>query len=155
VTCAHPVLMEAWAASEDRFDYDQVAPVFHRLTGSTRDPLSRRWFADVIAKASPLTTPHSARVGLATELWAAGVGVDDIMAVGRWSSLAALMYVIGVLEDQVKATDRVGTSGALRYVDGDLRRAGFSPGQFAPAQAPCASATVWNGIVGRLAPSEE
>jgi hypothetical protein len=103
--------------------------VFHKLAGVKgviRTALARSWFVDVIRAAAPGTSPHSARVGAATEMWAARVPLRDIMAVGRWTSTAAVMYVISTLEAQVEATDRIGSCGALQFSDGDLRRAGFA-----------------------------
>lgn len=146
VTCAHPLLVRAWAAFERRLDYYDNTPVFHRLSGSSRDPLSRSWFATVIREAAPGTTPHSARVGLATELWAAGKSLDVIMAAGRWTSPAAVLYVIGSLEDQVAATRDIG-SAHLAYSGDDLRRMGMSPSQFAARHhAPSTDSKQWAAI---------
>ena len=126
VSCAHPLLMRIWCAFVATVPQLKRGLVFTRLSGSTRDALSRDWFAGVIRAAAPGTTPHSARVGAATELWAARVPLREIMAVGRWSSPAAVLYIISTLESQIAATDAIGSAGALSISDGDLRRAGLS-----------------------------
>ena len=154
VTCAHPLLVEAWGAFEARHDYYDRTTIFHRRPGpqGTRDPLSRNWFAGVVAAAAPGTTPHSCRVGLASEMWAAKCSIEEIMSAGRWSSVAALMYVIGCLEDQVRASDRIG-SNSLRMVDGDLRRGGFSPNEADALRGPLGpkgDATLWASIARRV-----
>jgi hypothetical protein len=137
--------MRAWTAFERVADYYEGVPVFHRLSGSTRDALSRRWFAAVILAAAPGTVPHSARVGLATELWAAGRSIDVIMAAGRWTSAAAVLYVIGSLEDQVSATRAIGAG--LVYTGDDLRRLGVSPDQFrVHGGSPTLDCRIWASI---------
>ena len=149
VSCGHPLLMRAWRVFEAKTEYYEGKRLFHRMNGSTRDPLSRAWFAGVIAAAAPGTTPHSARVGLATELWAAGKSIDVIMAAGRWTSPAAVLYVIGALEDQVAATRAIGAG--LAYADGDLRRIGTSPEQFSGARpALAADVAAWGRIAGAI-----
>jgi integrase len=149
VACAHPLLIRAWSTFEKFFDYFDNTPVFHRVSGSTRDPLSRTWFADVIRAAAPGTTPHSARVGLATELWAAGKSIDVIMTAGRWTSAAAVLYVVGALEDQAAATRAIGDG--LVYTGEDLRRIGASPEQFADHRnCPISSPSQWAPIAAAL-----
>jgi integrase len=148
VTCGHPLLMRAWDAFEAVTDYFDGVPVFHALRGSTRDPLSRRWFSEVIKAIAPAAVPHSARVGLATEMWAAGASVQDIMTAGRWTSATAVMYVIGSLEGQVQATRKIG--GGLVYSGGDLRRLGVSPDRMRPDQRPKASAMTWARIASQV-----
>ena len=151
VTCAHPVLMRVWDAFVRAVKLVKGAPVFHRLVGSTRDALSRSWFATVIGAAAPGTSPHSARVGAASEMWAARVSLREIMAVGRWTSTAAVMYIISTLESQVEATDRIGSNGALRFSGGDLRRAGFA---VLPDLAH-ASPDAWEGILSGVQLAED
>lgn len=142
VSCGHPLLIRAWHRFEQIHDYFDDTPVFHATRGRTRDPLSRRWFADVIKGFSPSSVPHSARVGLATELWAAGASVEDIMAAGRWTSATAVMYVIGSLEGQVEATRKIGHG--LSYDGNDLRRLGASPDKFPQRHRPLS--TGWSAI---------
>lgn len=84
--------------------------------GSTAEPLGEKWLAKVVADAVPgagLTT-HSGRVGFATEAWAAGASLQAIMSVGRWRSLAALLYVIGDVDERVKTSKLIGTAGLTR-----------------------------------------
>lgn len=153
VTCGHDLLMEAWAFFEEYHDFHPGAPVFHRTPGprGTRDKLSRDWFANLVAAAAPKATPHSCRVGLATEMWAAGRSIEEVMSVGRWSSVAALLYVVGALEDQVKATDAIGSAGALRMSNGDLRKAGMTPGAgLRGPGGPSACSKAWNRIAARV-----
>lgn len=147
VTCGHPLLTRAWETFEAFWDYFDSTTVFHTRRGSTLDPLSRKWFADIVARAAPSATPHSARVGLATEMWAAGASIEDIMAAGRWTSPTAVMYVIGSLEGQVQATRTIGTG--LVYSGNDLRRLGASPAHFTPASRPRCDAQQWAAIASR------
>ena len=151
VTCAHPLLLRAFEAFEAVTDYFDGVPVFHQLRGSTRDPLSRNWFDTVIKKVSPSAVPHSARVGLATELWAAGASIEDIMTAGRWTSATAVMYVIGSLEGQVQATRKIGSG--LVYSGKDIRDLGASPDKMQPRHRPSASNNKWRAIA-RAAESE-
>jgi integrase len=96
-------------------------PLLPRLSGDRQQPLTRDWFAKVIRGIAPSAVPHSVRVGAATEMWAAGVPLSRIMAVGRWTSTAALLYVIGSLEGQVAATDALG-NGALSFRSDSLHQ---------------------------------
>ena len=150
VSCAHPLLMRIWTAFTAAVPLPKKGFVFHRLSGATRDALSREWFAGVIASAAPGTTPHSARVGAATEMWAAKVPLRDIMAVGRWSSPAAVLYIISTLESQVAATDAIGSEGALSISNGDLRRAGLA----VLSDTASASAERWEAILQGLGVDE-
>lgn len=150
VTCAHEDLTTAWRLFEEKVEYYEGVPIFHALRGSTRDPLSRAWFAAVVARAAPQATPHSCRVGCATEMWAAGVQVADIMAHGRWTSVAAVLYIVGVMEDQVRASDAIGSAGKLIYAGADLRKVGLGACQ----PAPGADAGRWADILAAL-PLEE
>ena len=146
VASAHELLIEAWAVFEEHIDYYDNIPLFHALRGSTRDPLSRAWFAGVVARAAPGVTPHSCRVGCASEMWAARVPLSEIMAHGRWTSIAAVLYIVGSLEDQVSASDAIGSRGALMYSGDDLRKVGL--GGFDP-QAEV-DADRWAAIVASL-----
>jgi len=115
----HPVLMEAFKAFDDKVEWIPGGAVFRDL--ETGESLTRVWFDEVVKRAAPDATPHSCRVGIATELWAAGEKIEKIMAVGRWTSQAALLYVIGAAEDQISALDRVG-GGNLMMERGTLHK---------------------------------
>ena len=75
----------------------------------------------VVKRVDPECTPHSARAGMATELWAAGASLDDIMSMGRWTSPAAVLYIIGTVDRQVSASRLIGR-GMVRYETGRLRQ---------------------------------
>jgi integrase len=147
VTSAHPLLMEAFTSFDDVVEFWPGATIFRSENGQN-SPLSRDWL-DRIAKAiDPRTTPHCFRVGCATELWSAGVDVQDIMAIGRWASLGAILYIIGSLERQADASDRMGR-GELRFVSGELhKRIGTS---FDIADKPVAPTARWATHLGNLA----
>jgi integrase len=122
VSSSHPLLLQIFDVYDKKLGFLTDVPLFHRLTGSTRDRLERGWFARVVATAAPGCVPHSCRVGAATEMHAAGVPLRQIMAVGRWMSTAALLYVLGNEEDQVHAIDSIGSAG-LAYAGGRLHKA--------------------------------
>ena len=144
VACAHPLLIESWSRFEEVTDYYENVPLFHSGHGSDISPRTRHWFTTIIKRIAPDAVPHSCRVGLATELWAAGCRVEEIMTAGRWTSAAAVLYVIGSLEDQVSATRKVGTG--LVYTGADLRRLGASPDEFRPEHRPTAPHAQWHAI---------
>jgi integrase len=116
-----PLLLRAFALFNEVCGFADGVPIFHRLTGSSPDKLSRNWFAKIIKSIDPDCSPHSVRVGAATELYAAGVDLPSIMALGRWTSAAAVIYVIGCLDVTIDASARMGSAG-VRLVRGDLRR---------------------------------
>lgn len=122
VTASGTLLIEAYTLFNARVGFRDDLRIFHALRGSSEAPLSRDWLANVVKAAAPSRTPHSLRVGAATELYAAGVGINDIMAVGRWTSTAACLYVLGTLEDTMTATSAMG-KGGLRITSDGLRRA--------------------------------
>jgi integrase len=142
VSSAHPVVLAALRKFDDVVEWIPQAPVFRR---APRDPapLSREWFAAVVRRAAPLATPHSCRVGCATELWAAGASIDAVMAVGRWTSPAAALYVVGTVQEQVAATDRL-RDGQLAYTPAGLQRPNGTHGQL--ADLPFASVEHWSAI---------
>ena len=143
VTSAHPLLMEAFSAFDDIVEFVPDATIFRSADG--RDsPMGREWL-DRIAKAiDPATSPHSFRVGLATELWSARVPLQDIMAIGRWGSVAAILYIVGSLERQVSASDRLG-KGRLIFESGNLHRSlGTS---ISPSDVPSACAARWSAYL--------
>lgn len=146
VTCANPLLLEAFRAFDDIVEFIPAAPIFRKgATDATM--LSREWFAAVVRQASPTATPHSCRVGCATELWASGATLDEIMAVGRWASIAATLYVLGSLHDQVTATDRLGDGGLVYTTAGLQRSMAFDGNRQGLAMA---SAPLWKSIRGHL-----
>jgi integrase len=121
-TSAHPLLIAAFRRFDDIVEWHPGGAVFYNTIPSrTGNGLSRDWFAGVMTRAAPGTTPHSCRVGLATELWASGASPAEIMACGRWTSITALMYIVGALEDQARSFDRLG-NGNLVYTSAGLQR---------------------------------
>lgn len=107
-----PVLLKAFDTFNTAagFPKDGRGPLWRRSTGRTRDRLGRDWLNGVVKSAAPGTgvTPHSARVGFATELWAAGVPLQTIMAAGRWKSLVALLYVLNTVDEAITTSLRLG-----------------------------------------------
>lgn len=61
-------------------------------------------------------SPHSLRVGMATELFAQDVPVPLIQEIGRWSSLAALLYVLPSAEAMANATRKMGATSVVDRV---------------------------------------
>lgn len=123
VSSAHPTLQRALRLHKEVVGFRQGTSLVHRLCGRTRDRLSRDWFAAVVRNTAPGCTPHSCRVGFATELRAAGASIADIMSLGRWASAAALLYVLSVQDDHVSTSKRLGDAG-LSLTNGVLRRDG-------------------------------
>ncbi len=120
VVCAHAMLLRAFTLFNDKYRFLPGAPVFRLVPGEPQ-PQSRGWLAAVLRRVASGATPHALRVGLATELWAAGASMDAIMTAGRWLSRAAALYVIGSLNEQVEATDRL-ADGSLVYTSAGLQR---------------------------------
>lgn len=124
VRSSAPVLLKAFDAYNTAvgFPKNPNAPLWRRSTGKTRDRLGRDWFADVIQKAAPGSgvTPHSARVGFATELWAAGVPLHKIMEAGRWKSLVAMLYVLSTVDEAIETSMRLGEGKIDREALSDL-----------------------------------
>ena len=117
VTCAHSLLLTAFSRFRSEFGLVAGAVVFRRSPGEI-GPMSREWFAAVVRRAAAGATPHSCRVGMATELWAAGARISDILSVGRWTSAAALLYVLQPVQEQVDAVDRLGDGGLVYTPEG-------------------------------------
>lgn len=151
VTCANPLLLEGFAAFDSVVEFLPESPIFRRGR-SDPAPLNRDWFARVVRGASPDATPHSCRVGCATELWAAGASLDEIMCVGRWTSAAAALYVLGSLHEQVAATDRLG-DGSLLYTTAGLQRSVAVDGR--RESLATASQDEWTAIRHRLSSDVE
>jgi integrase len=142
VTCAGPLLLEAFTLFNEKVGFRDDLNACHAMRASTEKPLTRDWFSHVVKAAAPSATPHSCRVGAATELWAAGVSLKDIMAVGRWTSSTAILYVIGNLDDTVQASRRLGQAG-LRYTADGIRRQMGSSQSLPTAARPAADADLW------------
>ena len=121
VFSAHPLLLRAFDRFNETVCFHDGRPVFYSLRGKTSDRLSADWFAKLIKRIDPALVPHSARVGLATEMWACGASVDEIMAAGRWTSPAAVLYIVGSLDKMVVASRGLG-KGMLRYTEDGLRQ---------------------------------
>jgi integrase len=116
-----PLLTEAFELFNTTCGFADDNFIFHRASGKSRDKLSRDWFASVVKSINPACSPHSVRVGAATELHAAGVPISDIMALGRWTSAAAVIYILGCLDTTIDASAKLGTAD-IRFVRGELRR---------------------------------
>jgi integrase len=115
-----PILLQAFDLFNRVCGFADGLHVFHRSNGRSRDKLSRDWFCGIIKGINPDCSPHSVRVGAATELHAAGVPISAIMALGRWTSAAAVIYILGCLDVTIEASTKLGTAD-LRFVRGDLR----------------------------------
>jgi integrase len=116
-----PLLLRSFDLFNRTCGFSDGIPIFHRVSGKTRDALSRDWFDRIIKGINPSCSPHSVRVGAATELWAADVPITGIMALGRWTSAAAVIYIIGCLDVTIEASSRLG-SAKVRFIRGDLRK---------------------------------
>jgi integrase len=142
VTCGGPLLCEAFELFNKTVSFRDDIPIFHHLRASSEKSLSRDWFSTVVKAAAPNATTHSCRVGAATELWAAGVSLADIMAIGRWTSTAALLYIIGNLDDTVRASRKMGTAG-LSYSSEGIRRQLGTTVALPDTALPVAGTNVW------------
>ena len=116
-----PLLLQSFELFNRVCGFSDGVPIFHRVSGRTRDALSRDWFDRIIKSINPACSPHSVRVGAATELWAAKVPITGIMALGRWTSAAAVIYIIGCLDVTIEASARLGSAN-VKFVRGDLRK---------------------------------
>jgi integrase len=151
VHCGHPLLMAAFAKFDDTVEFIPRTVVF-RKQRTTPEPLDRRWLANVVQRAAPDATPHSARVGCATELWAAGATMEEVMAVGRWRSSAAALYILGPLQDQLRATDRL-DGGELVYTTAGLQARGAFHGH--REDLPRASFSAWKAVAQNIPAEDE
>ena len=101
-----------------------AAPLFsNTLPSHLGQKLSMRTVGNIAKRLFPKAgvTSHSMRVGFATELFAAGVQLPIIMEMGRWSSLAALIYVLPAFKTLIAASRQIGTS-SLTIESYQLRR---------------------------------
>jgi integrase len=131
---SHSLVVELWSLFDVIVGWDADHCVWVSQRGHSAEPLSRDWFAKLIKRVDPECTPHSMRVGLATELWAAGCDHEEIMTAGRWTSLAAVLYIIGSLDKALVAADAVGRGG-LSYDGAVLRKRGIRSALPAPVPA--------------------
>jgi integrase len=131
---SHALIVEMWSLFDVIVGWEDAGFVFAALRGSSADALSRDWFAHLIRKVDPECTPHCLRVGLATELWAAGCKIAEIMTAGRWTSEAAVLYIIGSLDKALVAADALGRGG-LSYDRKQLRQRGIHAEIAAPMPA--------------------
>jgi hypothetical protein len=129
-----PVALELWTLFDKFVGWNDAASVWVSQRGRTSDPLGRGWFAQLVARVDPDCSPHCLRVGLATELWASGCKVEQIMTAGRWTSHAAVLYIIGSVDRALVAADAIG-GGGLAYVGESLRQKGFGTGLVPPTPA--------------------
>jgi integrase len=131
---SHALIVEMWSLFDVIVGWEASGHVFVGLRGSTSDVLSRDWFARLVHKVDPECTPHCLRVGMATELWAAGCKIAEIMTAGRWTSEAAVLYIIGSLDKALVAADALGRGG-LSYDRKQLRQRGIHAELEAPMPA--------------------
>lgn len=118
VVASHELLDLIWPIFAARFlpaGTPADRPLFRVCAGVhiTNDGLSPNTIRTIIRERLPglPVSPHSLRVGCATELHAAGVSLDTIMEIGRWSSLAALIYVLPSADKMARATRSMGSGG--------------------------------------------
>lgn len=118
VVVAHALLDEVWprfAATFIPAGTPAGRPLFRRCVGVTitADGIAPDTVRTIIRERLPglPVSPHSLRVGCATELHAAGVSVEQIMEIGRWTSLAALLYVLPSADAMARATRAMGNGG--------------------------------------------
>jgi integrase len=143
-----PLLLTALDLFNNVCGFANGVLIFHRFSGISREPLSRNWFSKIVRLVDPMCSPHSVRVGAATELWAADVPLPAIMALGRWTSAAAVLYILGCLDVTIEASSRMGSAG-VRLVRGDLRRQLGTSETLqpwtVPAAARCTTVEQWLG----------
>lgn len=111
VVVAHALLPDVWRNFVASWPpAGQMEPLFLSAGGIR---LAKASVATIIRESFPGAgvSPHSLRVGCATELAASGIPTLLIMTIGRWSSLAALHYVIPVADAMAAATRSMGDGG--------------------------------------------
>ena len=114
VAVGHALLDEVWPR------FLETVPVKARTGALFKTPgggdLSvdsvRTILRDMLPELDGVLSPHSLRVGAATEMAAAGVPLATIMQVGRWK-LAALHYVLPVADATVAATRAMGNGSVM------------------------------------------
>ena len=128
-----PLLFRMFDLFNTTVGFTDGMPVFHRwvprVTPRVTVPrarsrrliparMSRDWLSHQVRKWEPLCSPHSLRVGCATEAWAAGIPLPQIQALGRWQSVAALLYIIGSLDETAAVTVALGSGSLHMTADG-------------------------------------
>ena len=115
VVVAHELLDRVWPMFAERFKVSSRSAgwaLFPQMTGCTVNgkALEPASVNTIVRESLPglAVSPHSLRVGFATELAAAGVDIATIMELGRWSSLAALHYVLPSADKMAAATRSIG-----------------------------------------------
>lgn len=102
-------------------------PLFPRLDDPPDAPraLSPKSVSAAIRRRFPDvgTTAHGLRVGFATELYASGAQLRDIMELGRWRSAAALLYVLPSADTLAATSRAMGSAGLKLDVYAAVRRA--------------------------------
>lgn len=116
---AHNLLTQVWetAAATPLGSRPHDAPLIPKIAGRTilTTPLNPSTVNTIVRETLPglPVSPHSLRVGFATELHAAGVPLQTILELGRWSSLAGLLYVLPSADQTTAATRRMGEGGVV------------------------------------------
>jgi integrase len=119
VFVAHALLTELWPRFAARFVQGRAATaaLFPRCDATGRvtpDHLAPDTISTIVRERlsfAPGISTHSLRVGCATELHAAGVSLPDIMEIGRWTSLTALLYVLPSADKMTAACRKMGDGG--------------------------------------------
>ena len=121
VCVAHDLLTAVWVAwagtALGKRGTPTDLPLFPRLAGNvvTQDFLAPGTVNTIVRELLPglPVSPHSLRVGFATELHAAGVPLQTILEIGRWSSLAGLLYVLPSADRTTAATRKMGDGSVV------------------------------------------
>lgn len=113
VVVAHDLLDTWWPRFLAVFGGREAnLPAFPRVLGTTvtRSSLAPATINSIVRGCLPglPVSPHGLRVGMATELFAAGADQATIMEMGRWSSLAALLYVLPSADKLAAASRAIG-----------------------------------------------
>lgn len=119
IAVAHALLTEVLTTYFTRIGAQPTtAPLFPVIAGTrpTDRSLEPSTINTIVREVLPglPVSPHSLRVGFATELHAAGVPLQVILELGRWSSLAGLLYVLPSADQMTAATRSMG-SGAVSF----------------------------------------
>lgn len=131
---SHSLLTTVWKAYTAAIGHRLAdSPLFPRIAGNhvTSDHLEPSTINSIVRQVLPglPVSPHSLRVGFATELHAAGTPLPMILELGRWSSLTGLLYVLPSADNMTSATRSMG-SGAVSFDRAVLQRslnAGMHP----------------------------
>jgi integrase len=135
LTASNPLLSEIWLAYLPILNGGSGGPLFGRLEGGfSVARLAPASVSTIVREVLPGlgVSPHSLRVGFATEAYAAGVPLTTIMEMGRWRSSTALLYILPSADRSVDATRRFG-SAAPAVTPVEARRGDRGSG---PSAAP-------------------